>query len=1625
MPDQRFNKESYELELDTRSQLEASEGRYRMLAEVIPHIVWTANPDGQIDYYNRQWYDYTGMTFEQTQGFGWIPVLHPDDLQRCLDLMNESIRTGSPYEIEYRLKRKVDGSYRWHLGHALPVRDEDGQIIKWFGTCTDINEQKRATEVIQQANSELEHKVNERTKELLQFSQRMESILNAVGDGLFGLDTEGKIIFCNPSAAKILKWKETELIGRSIQKIIQPTKSDRSLYSKKVSAITLNVNGEEIRHGINETWRRREGSLFPVEYTSTPIKECGQSIGTVITFKDITERKQQEEALNEQATQLHEQSQLLDLAQVFGSSLDNKILYWSKGAEHLYGFTKEDAVGTVSYKLLKTIFPDSLEEIKNTLLNIGEWQGELTHTKKTGEKIIVASRWVLHKNEHGLPIAILEANNDITQLKLTEEALRESEELNRKILESSTDCIKVLDLNGQLLSMNKNGQELLEICDITPILNTQWTEFWKEEDYHRACKAVEDAKAGGIGTFQGYCPTAKGNPKWWDVVVTPIMDSQGKPEKLLSVSHDITERKQMENELQKERKFLQAMLECIDDGIVACDADGQLMLFNRATREMHGLPIEPLTPDKWASHYDLYMNDGKTHMPMEEIPLVQAFNGNPVHNYEMVIKPKGLPQRRLLTNGRPIIDKEGKKLGAVVAIHDITERKALEDSLRKDKERFSAIINAQHEFALCETSLDELLHLIIQRAQDITDAQGAVIEFVEGDELVYHAATGIAASSVGLRLKLNSSLSGFCVQTGEIIHCEDSETDPRVDLEACRRIKVRSMIVAPLHREKSIIGVIKVFSSNPYSFNEQDIRTLQLMAGNISSTIERKQAEEALRESEERFKIFMDNNPAVAYMKDEHGRFVYINRTFEQLFDICLDEIRGKTDLDLFTEDVAKQNRENDLIVLRSGNVLRAIENVPTNDGQPHSWLTLKFPVPQGSTNLLVGGVSVNITEQIRAEKELKEAKLFAESIAEHSTSIIYVFDMETMNNTYMNRQVSEFLGYSLEEAQSMGQKFIPSIVHPNDLPWMNNHLADFAKMKDEEVLEFETRMKHRSGEYRWVWFRERVFKRHIDGTPYQIMGTAQDITDLKRNEEMLREAKEIAEAATKVKSEFLANMSHEIRTPMNGIIGMTRMLLETQLQETQRRYAEIVQNSAKSLLTLINDILDFSKIEAGKMDIISEAFNLHESVKEIIDLLSEQAKDRGNALVYIIRKDVPLDLDGDENRLRQVLTNLIGNAIKFTENGEVVVRVSKEAEEKNTLILRFSITDSGIGIKKEIQNKLFQPFVQADNSTTRKFGGTGLGLAISKQLVEMMGGQIGVESIPGNGSTFWFTAKFSKRRIEKNDTSTEVKGSEEKVELKPSINKYILIAEDNEVNQQIAMHEVKKLGYQVDIAQNGQEVLAALSLKQYELILMDCHMPIMDGYQATNEIRRIEGINQDIPIIAMTANAMQGDREKCLEAGMNDYISKPIDDKELQSMLARWLSASNPYLSNGTLLLTNNEQAVDTSERENINKKLTALRDKFDEETVKVITEIFVKDVSERLSLIRNAIETGNRDTLVFEAHCLKGSCRNIGAIKLAELCSQLENQKEIKVLDKEICLRYLNEIETISRMVKEQLLC
>ncbi len=629
-----------------------------------------------------------------------------------------------------------------------------------------------------------------------------------------------------------------------------------------------------------------------------------------------------------------------------------------------------------------------------------------------------------------------------------------------------------------------------------------------------------------------------------------------------------------------------------------------------------------------------------------------------------------------------------------------------------------------------------------------------------------------------------------------------------------------------------------------------------------------------------------------------------------------------------------------------------------------------------------------------------------------------------------------------------VGNKTFDDIIYPNDADYIKKSIEEAAA--SHKPFDIEYRIIGRNNNILWVNERGHITFDQ-ESKPIWLDGTITDISErkeaisklneslfelekanseLKLQTERANQYAEDAKVADEMKSKFLANMSHEIRTPMNAIIGMSDLLRETKQTSAQKKYTEIICSSAENLLALINDVLDFSKMEAGKMRLENISFSLSECVNDVVKMLILRANEKKLFLKYNIESDVPLYLKGDPYRLRQVLINLVSNALKFTNSGGISINVKFIQKYEEDVLIKFTVNDTGIGIERENIGKLFNLFAQADGSIARKYGGSGLGLAISKQIVELFHGKIGVESEFGKGSEFWFTARFT---IENEEETVESMNENIDFNFTGSMDenikksKKILLVEDNEINQQVSVALLDKLGFKADIAKDGKEAIERLSKKQYDLVLMDCQMPGIDGMEACKRIRKGDAgeLNKNVIIIALTANALASYKKSCIEVGMNDYISKPVQSKYLLAKLEKWLNHNNSIkeenIADNENIIDNNTDIVSDL---NSNEVISPQSSDFSETKDDIIAPclkgidnsiIDCADLTNRLlndeSLIQNILKTFNNvapgiiETLRFaveaedydlakeQAHSLKGSAATISAINLEKIAKELES--------------------------------
>ncbi len=919
-----------------------------------------------------------------------------------------------------------------------------------------------------------------------------------------------------------------------------------------------------------------------------------------------------------------------------------------------------------------------------------------------------------------------------------------------------------------------------------------------------------------------------------------------------------------------------------------------------------------------------------------------------------------------------------------------------------------------------------------------------------------------------------------------------------------------------------------------------------------------------------------DSLPFSLLVKDRDGRRVLVNRGYLELFSITAEDVLQKTDFDLFSDDDARKFSGEDAQILRTGKEVLSGKEMTGDDGE-FRWIDrIKRPIRDANGSIV--GVQVLFFDATE-RKELDHRREFElnlfESLMENIPDAIYFKDLE-----------SRFL--RLSPAMGKHNTRLPSpedAIGKTDADMFTEEHARQAREDELEIIRTGRPLVARIERETWpdredTWVSStKMPLRNRKGEIIGTFGISRDITELKKTQDELQIARDEADAANQAKSDFLANVSHEIRTPMNGIIGMTELLLSTNLTDEQREYQLLVQSSAEALLTQLNDILDFSKIEAGKLELERLPFKLRDTLGNTLRTLATRAAQKGLELAAHILPDVPDDLMGDANRLRQIIINLVGNAIKFTNKGEIVVKVTPRAVTEDSATLHVAVTDTGIGIDPEQQARIFKAFTQADASTTREFGGTGLGLAISSQLVQIMGGHLGVESELGRGSTFHFTAEFARadeevtnlsaelstlhelpvividdnrtnqiiceemlinwgmkptsvdggqdgldaieraakagapyklalvdvmmpgmdglqmveqlraRRMAESmkiivlssasrpedksrarelgieycmtkpvaqsdllnsittvmgtasieDTSMSASLAERSEEFVP---RNILLAEDGAVNRRVAVTLLEKRGHVVTAVENGRLAVDAYRSQEFDLILMDVQMPELDGFEATAEIRKSEAASEGhIPIVAITAHAMKGDRQRCLDAGMDDYISKPFRPHELYSTIER-LTASESETTeaklvhelSGSASLFVKPMPADKPKPDAaiLPKKPTQSVFDYDSalENVGGSEQIFVEMVDlfqlecpKQMDELQQAYQSGNAEAVMRAAHTLKSSVALFGAEAATTAARNIETLGSAGKLDdypaawEELKMQVENLLEALSQ--------
>ncbi len=1402
-----------------------------------------------------------------------------------------------------------------------------------------------------------------RTQEALSESEeRYRRLFEVESDCLLVVDNRtGRIWDANAAALRVYGYNRAEFLSLNIDEVsAQPEKTREAIAGRQT-------------HTQLRWHRKKDGTAFPVEITRNHFVHRGCQIH-VAAVRDITERLRAEEQLRLTQFSIEHASDA-----VFWMDSQGRIVYVNAAACGSLERSPEELLSLS----IPDIDPRFLNEAWSAFWEDVKLQGSRTfeteHQTKQGRVFpveITANYVEFDGKEYSFAFA-----RDITERKRQEEALRESERRYSLIFNQMVVGFALLEIihdeNGQpcdcrYLAANPAFETHSglprdtivgrTIREVLPGLEPFWIETYGNV-----------ATTGESVHFESYAQPLQ---RWFEV--TAFRSGHGQ----LGVTFaDITERKRAEEALSHERNLLRTLIDNLPGYVYVKDTESRFVLANAQVAHLMGVAKSEDLLGK--TDDDFLLGSLAARYRSEEREVMRS--GQPMINREETSSGASDDTRCLLTTNVPLRNALGEIVGLVGLGHDITEWKQFEEELFRSRQTLQTILDNIPQRVFWKDRNSVFLGCNQPFATDAGLDHAAEIIGKTDFDLNWSGAADLYRADDNRVMEQGSAKLNF----------DEHSSNPSGTLRWLRTNKL------PMRdREGNVVGII----------------------GTYEDITERKNAEQALRDSEERFRSTFQNAGIGMAVVDMQGHCVQCNAALVKMLGYDEVELSGMP----FTEFTHPDDRDLDWNLyqeLLAGKRQRyEIEKrYRTKDGSV-VWGSLTVSLVQGNKGAPEYAVAMvqNITKRKQAEQALQSSEEKFRQLAENVREVFWMMSPAGDEMLYVSPAYEQVWGMTQDSLYQNPMSWAEAI-HPDDME--RAHLLS-ARQRQGEKVESDYRIRTPEGLEKWI--RDRAFPiRDQSGQLIRVVGIAEDITERKRAEEAMRKAKEAAEDASRAKSEFLANMSHEIRTPMNGIMGMTQLVLDTELTPEQRDDLNVVQVSAAALLDVINDILDFSKIEAGKLDLERIEFKLKESVGSSIKTLSLRSSQKNLELVSHWDPAVPEVVLGDPGRLRQVLINLMGNAIKFTERGEIVVRVAKLSETPGEIVLHFSVSDTGIGIAPEKLKSVFEPFAQADSSSTRRFGGTGLGLSICTQLVGLMGGRIWAESELGRGSTFHFTARLGAHAmpslepvrtntaslrglpvlvVDEDVSDRVMEGILRGWEMKPTmvssaaeavaalnravsagepfaliavdthtpdpdgfallqqlkqapglgsapmvmltalglrgdasrcrdlgVSAYltkpvseaelleailqvlglnagnsaqphlitrhslrehkkhlrILVVEDNPVGRHLAVRLVEKQGHSTMTAASGREALSILEKEKFDLVLMDVQMPEMDGFEATAAIRREEArTGLHLPIIALTAHAMEGDRKRCLEAGMDDYLTKPLHLKDLFAAL-------------------------------------------------------------------------------------------------------------------------------------------
>ena len=1689
-----------------------------------------------------------------------------------ISLLAAILTTRSIIKPLNRLRKGTEMIAQGNLDYKVgtKAKDEIGQLSRAFDQMTEGLMTTMTS--VDNLNAEIDER--KKAEEALRTSEEKFRVLfENTRDAIFLADAEtGILIDVNPAGCELVGLPKDKVIGMHESKLHPEGEAEeyKALFHEHVANVDTSREDMLVQ--------RADGTQVPVDISANLVELDGKPIIQGV-FRDITGRKKAQQAIRESEEKFSKAFRSSPHPMSISTLKDGKFVEVNDSFTRVLGYERDEVIGKTSKELNLWVDPDDRKRIFTKLSEKGRVVNEEALNRvKSGElHTLLFSAEAIKISGDDCMIAI---TTDITARRKAEEDLRASQEYSHSLLENAPHQLVVINPDTSIRYVNPkfeevNGWTLDEVVGLkTPY--PWWTDEMRTEE---AIEGFKEAIKMDTGQVESRARKKNGETYWLEFSWVGVKH-EGELQYCLINSLDITERKNMEEALKIREERFSDIADNAMEWIWEIDADGKYTYSSPVVEKILGYTAEEVIGTYF---YDSFHPDDKE--KLKKTGLKALALKRPFHDFVNRNVHKSGRTICLSTSGAPILDADGNLLGYRGVDTDITERKKREQ-LQQDENYILTLLGQGAE-------LGELLDAIIRLGED-NDSRitGSILLYDPERHWLYPGsgpnlpANYQETTKKGMPVGDNFGSCGTAAHRKETIIIPDIANSPLYQPhENTVDVTIGNNMLACwtqpiLSSDEELLGTITNYSSRIGEPDVESINLLEWSARIAAIAIERKRYEKALQESEDKFsKAFRSSPNTIVITTLKEGRFVEVNDSFTDISGYTREEVIGRRakDINIWANDKERSRMLRKLD--EEGRVHNEEYKFRVKSGEIRTWLFSAEHIDVGNEPCTIS-MTIDITELKRAEEALKESEEYSSSLMRNSAVPILVINEDTTMK-YVNPSFEKLTGFTADEV--IGMK-------PPRPWWIDDvnsaNLEKLHRKKDNGVRGLEKLFQKKNGEQFWVEVTSASVNR--DGKFEYSLANWLDITDRKKMEnelrahrdnleEMVRErtleltdvnkklqhelkerekaeiallaAKNDAETANRAKSEFLARTSHEIRTPIHGVMGTINLVMDSKLEQDQRQYLSLAMTSAEALLNIINDILDLSKIEAGQMEPENEGFNLRNTLEETLDSLAVGAYKKDIELTYHLVNGMSTDLIGDPRYLRQVLINLVGNAIKFTEKGEIAVLVESISDNKKETELHFSVRDTGIGIAKNKLDVIFDPFQQADGSINRKYGGTGLGLTISRHLVQQMGGNIWVESNNGSGTVFHFTGKFAKQTVGKGlrngskniadikdvpvllveDNATNrlmlkdilekwgcqvaavesgpaafdaikkaktksihysvvlldktisnmdgfsiarlmlnnstkpsdiimmlpphtvsddlshcqelgisnyiikpIKKSgllralllalglaqespekneivvERKKQLLPSLQ--ILVAEDNLTSQLIAKKTLEKMGHNVSIADNGSEALKMYKKNEYDLILMDAEMPVLNGLEATLRIREAEfETGKHIPIVAMTAYAMEEDKNRCLNAGMDTYLSKPAKPEEINAVISGLLATIKQPVK-----LTESSETGKSDDAPAVD--IEAARRIFgdDDDLLYEAVDLFLaEDYPGQLKLLREGIDSQDTSAVRAAAHSIKGASRSLGGMTLGDIAQRLEEMSRDENLGEARAMLRMIEIE------------